>query len=256
MALRHRLIPPSLRSVLRSTLEKAASSYLARHSETWRLPERQHLERLLAWAKVDCVFDVGANAGQYAALLRAIGFKGPIISFEPLPELAKTLRENPERDPLWFIENVALSDHAGEQTINVAPGTEASSLLAIKPTAQSLHDSFVITHRQQIKTDTLAAMYARYVDKISFQRPFLKMDTQGYDLNVIAGGRSILDNFVGLQSEMAVVPLYEGAPDFHTSVKELEKHGFILSAIVPNNAGFFPRLVEFDAIMINSRLCR
>ena len=56
--------------------------------------EIEHLKRVLERFSVDCVFDVGANDGQYATQLRKkVGYKGLIISFEPIPESAQIIRE-------------------------------------------------------------------------------------------------------------------------------------------------------------------
>ncbi len=77
--------------------------------EAWASFEASHLARLFARFDVDCVFDVGANSGQYADRLRSkVGFHGVIVSFEPVPALASRLREKAERDPQWLIEECAL----------------------------------------------------------------------------------------------------------------------------------------------------
>jgi len=61
------------------------------------------MERLLASYGVDCVFDVGANTGQYAEGLRNLGYKGRIISFEPLSAAHALLIENSRDDPEWVV---------------------------------------------------------------------------------------------------------------------------------------------------------
>ena len=43
--------------------------------------------------EVDVVFDIGANIGQFASELRSMGYKGKIVSFEPLPDAHKKLIE-------------------------------------------------------------------------------------------------------------------------------------------------------------------
>ena len=72
------------------------------------LHEQVHLRQFLQLLEVDCVFDVGANRGQYAFTLRKkAGFNGRIISFEPIPELASAICHQSERDPLWTVEEIA-----------------------------------------------------------------------------------------------------------------------------------------------------
>lgn len=93
--------------------------------------EREHLRRFLAHFKVDCVFDVGANTGQYAQMLRErVGYEGTIISYEPIPELAALLRRAAESNPAWFIEELALGDAEGTATFNVYASDQFSSLHA------------------------------------------------------------------------------------------------------------------------------
>jgi FkbM family methyltransferase len=246
----------ALRSVAKKLIERATNSYVVPKTHAWQLQEREYLKQLFSWARVDCVFDVGANAGQYADMLRRqIGFKGPIISFEPLPELAAELRNHARSDPFWFIEGVALSDKSGERTFNVTVENQASSLHKLNAQiADTLFDNFVVARQCQVRTEMLSSVYSAYARRLNFQRPFLKMDTQGHDLAVVAGAGAALEHFVGLQSELAVIPLYEATPDYKTALSVLEDAGFALGAIVPNNDHFFPRLFEFDCIMISRRL--
>ena len=63
-----------------------------------------------------------------------------------------------------------------------------------------------------------------------------------------------LSQFAGIQSELSVRRIYEGAPSFSDSIDFFNQHGFELSAFVPNNAGHFPLLIEVDCILINAVL--
>ena len=105
-----------------------------------------------------------------------------------------------------------------------------------------------------VKTETLADAYARLKARWSFTKPFLKVDTQGFDVEVVRSGGAMLGAFVGLQSELAIKPLYRESIDFREAISIYRELGFELSAIVPNNAGHFPLLMECDCIMINSAL--
>ncbi len=106
----------------------------------------------------------------------------------------------------------------------------------------------------EVECSTVAAQIAEWGPRLGFQRPFLKMDTQGNDLAVIEGAGTALAGFAGLQSELAILRLYDGSADFVTTLTACQDKGFVVSAFVPNNEGSFPVLVEIDCIMVNKAL--
>jgi len=220
------------------------------------LPEQEHLKRLLSHLEVDCVFDVGANVGQYATMLRRhAGYKGRIISFEPIPEAAEEVRRKAKRDKCWTVEQAALADEGGVRTFNVMAGSEFSSLS--EPRTDEV-GRFAAMNRPvrsiMVATETLADAYPRLKAQYGFRRPFLKMDTQGYDMSVLRGAGDIIREFAGFQSELSVRRIYEDAADFREALTYYQSLGFDLSAFVPNNAGHFPALIEIDCIMVRSDL--
>ena len=89
-----------------------------------------HLRELLARLDIDCVLDVGANAGQYHDFLRdKVQFDGPIISFEPVSRHVDALRERSRGDRDWHIEGYALGSSEGSLPINVMVSDQFSSFL-------------------------------------------------------------------------------------------------------------------------------
>jgi len=218
--------------------------------------EENHLQRVFAHCDVDCVFDIGANYGQYASMLRhKLGFKGFIISFGPLPDAAAALRKKSARDPNWIIEELAVSRSDGKRSFNIMSDSQFSSLSTPR------HDEVDLFRYKNsvkkavlVKTETLATAYHRLEQRFHFKAPFLKMDTQGFDVEIVSHARSIVRNFVGLQSELAIKKLYQDAVDFRQAISIYEKCGFEMSAFIPNNFGHFPRLVETDCIMVRSDL--
>jgi FkbM family methyltransferase len=216
--------------------------------------EWEHLRRFLAYFAVDCVFDVGANAGQYATMLRRrVGYRGPIVSYEPVPEVAAKLRSAAGSDHSWAVEEVALDATAGQASLNVFAADEFSSLHPPSNLALQQFPTYVqLVRRVEVRTATLAGELARYQAKLGFKRPYLKLDTQGHDLSVAAGAGERLRDFVGVQSELAIGRLYEDAPSFDEALQFYRDRGFELSALVPNNLGHFPRLLEIDCIMFRT----
>jgi hypothetical protein len=99
-------------------------------------------------------------------------------------------------------------------------------------------------------------IYEKLKQRFNFQRPFLKMDTQGHDLHVIRGASQSLNEIVGVQSEMSFKSLYKDVPDYQTVIGLLEEKGFSLNALFKGSRGLFPELVEMDGIFFNRRLVR
>jgi FkbM family methyltransferase len=245
----------TIKRSIANALGWALNASIVRRGTLATMFEKEHLKRFVTELKVDCVFDVGANDGQYAEMLREIGFLGPIISFEPIPELAKQIRERAQRDVNWYAEEIALDDSEHTASFNVMQSSQFSSLKTpshAETTRFEKENS--IAYALEIKTALLSSYFDRYQAQLGFQRPFLKMDTQGNDLAVARGAGSRLSSFVGLQSELAIKRIYASADDYRTALDFYHDAGFELSAFVPNNLGHFPVLIEIDCIMFNSKL--
>ncbi|HUN76169.1 MAG TPA: FkbM family methyltransferase [Steroidobacteraceae bacterium] len=242
------------RRLVRKGIERSLHVQLVPEGEAARIFEREHLRRFFRHFQVDCVFDVGANVGQYATMLRAhVGYRGHIISYEPIPQTAAKLRAAAAGDRAWHVEELALDRASGFATFNCYDADEMSSFHALSPLGEAQFEN----ERKQVRavrvrTATLADELARYAPKLGFQRPYLKMDTQGHDLAVAAGAGERLREFVGLQSELAIRRLYAESPRYEEAIRFYEEFGFELSALVPNNLGFFPRLLEMDCIMFRA----
>lgn len=217
------------------------------------LHEIRHLKRLFDFLDIDCVLDVGANMGQYATMLRKrVGFSGKIISFEPNPALHPELLKRSLSDEHWHVMNIALSNTEGNLPFNIMAESQFSSLKA--PNTQEYTGLSHLNKVQQIVTVPcfrLDTLFAELRAKHSFARPFLKMDTQGNDGAVLEGACNIIGEIRGLQSELSFKRLYKDAPSYDEALAAYAHAGFELSALVPNNAGHFPFLLEMDCMMIN-----
>jgi FkbM family methyltransferase len=225
----------------------------------WRVPHArfaEHLSRLFELLAVDCVFDVGANRGQYRDFLRHhVRYTGQIFSFEPIPEIFSELQARAESDRLWQVFSCAVGMVEGKASFNKMSHGEFGSFLTPDHSHVSIfHDLNRVEAHISVEVKTLASLLPELRAQKGIKRPYLKMDTQGYDLNVIRGAGAALSAFVGLQTEAAVRPIYQGAPLFNEVFQELEERGFVLSGIFPNNAGHFPVLIEFEAVFFNSAL--
>jgi FkbM family methyltransferase len=168
----------------RVMFEKAFGVHLVYRGTVAPVFEKDHLYEFFAHFKVDCVFDVGANAGQYANMLRSdVGYQGDIISFEPIPELAQRLRAKAATGRSWFVEELALDEHDGQASFNVMAVDQMSSLHGVSTMGAGLFKRQTqLSRRIEVRTSTIATQLRKYQDKLGFKRPFLKMDTQGMTL--------------------------------------------------------------------------
>lgn len=229
---------------------------LALSGRAHQYPEIQALRRFLAGFAVDCVWDVGANRGQYATMLRKdAGFRGTILSFEPNPDVFAHLARRAAGDAGWHVFNMALSDADGTAGFNIMAADQFSSLE--KPSAGQ--DAIFAGRNRVTRTVETAC---RRIDTLlpelaaahGFSRPFLKMDTQGHDLSVCTGAGDALARMAGVQTELGVRPIYDGGTTYRAMIDWLADRDFVPSAFFANNKGHFPLLVEMDGIFVNRAL--
>ena len=95
-----------------------------------RASDRRRL-RLMEGCGVDYVIDVGANTGQYGALLRELGYSGWIVSYEPLPSAFLILQRRAKHDRKWRVIQSAVGDRTGTLVLNVAENSASSSALVV-----------------------------------------------------------------------------------------------------------------------------
>lgn len=203
---------------------------LSRYNARTGTPVDRRL-KLMRHHGVNVVFDVGANSGQYARGLRNLGVTDRILSFEPLSSAYAALAEAARPDPAWTVYNIAVGDRDGEGEIHIAGNSQSSSLLTMLPAhlERTPHARTIGTERIQIRRlDSLMPELLR-----AGERPFLKIDAQGYERTIISGAGSRLRDFVGIQMELSLIPLYAGETLLAPMVLHMEALGFVLMSIEP-----------------------
>jgi FkbM family methyltransferase len=163
---------------------------------------------LLRARGVDLVVDVGANAGQYGEELREYGYGGEIVSMEPLREPYARLAARAGGDPRWTALRTAAGSQPGELTINVAANSDSSSALAMLDRHLDAAPQSAYVGHEQAPVDRLDAIADPYVARA--RRPYLKIDTQGFEWDVLDGAAELLPRLAGVELELSLVALYEG----------------------------------------------
>lgn len=212
-------------------------------SRTWRTVVRDLMRRrnydvirftrmqVLRSEEIDVLLDVGANTGQFASQMRRLGYGGRIISFEPLPQALSTLAHASNRDPLWEVHPVGLGDHDDIMEIHVTHNLVSSSILAQRELLSRVDPTSAVASTQHITVRRLDGLWDALIPAAS--RVLLKIDTQGYERQVLAGCGERLADVRALHMEVSLVELYEGEFRIREALEALEAEGFQLATIEP-----------------------
>lgn len=214
-------------------------------------------EEQIAWVLrklgINCVLDVGANKGQYAKKIRQNGYAGRIVSFEPLPHLAAPLRKAAEADPDWLVHECALGEENTSADINVVRGSTMSSLLPPSDFGRDWSSKLCEERTENVRLRRLDSLLDEAVAGIDQPRVYLKMDTQGYDLQTFRGAGDRIDDILAMQSEVSCVPIYEGMPRLPEQLAEYESADFELAGMFPVSRHIKTlRVIEFDCVMVRA----
>jgi FkbM family methyltransferase len=195
--------------------------------------EETVLAHLFAATRIDVVLDIGANTGQYARLLRSAGFAGTIISFEAIPQVHAELKNASAADSRWLVAPcAALGSRRGTVEIHIAGNSAASSSLLPMHAAHleaAPESQYIGTQLVQLeRLDELAPPLLADRGPV-----LLKIDTQGYEKEVLRGSTGLLGSVAVIQLEMSLTPLYGGAPGFAEMILFMTELGFELFSMVP-----------------------
>jgi len=235
----------SIRFLVQRTLRSAG--YEIRR---FTLDEMHRLRLLLDSHKVDTVLDVGANIGQFASTLRAAGFTGTIISFEPQSAAHSKLVALAKSDPKWIVApRAAVGAAPGEITMNISANSVSSSALPIL----DAHTGSAPSSRY-VSQETATVIRLDDSDLVpAADRIFVKIDTQGFEGEVIKGARKVLTRAVGVQTELSLAQLYDGQPDYLEILRDLTALGFEPWSIEPGFADLHShRLLQMDATLFRA----
>jgi FkbM family methyltransferase len=205
---------------------------------------------------IRCALDVGANRGQYRRFLREeVRFDGLIVSFEPVRNNAVLMRREAERcDPKWIVLDYALGNDDGVRPFNVMKLDLLSSFMepdnTIVPALSSLNAVDRVEQVTIRKLDSVIDTISRMGD---VRNLFMKIDTQGFDLDVVRGAASTLHSVLVLQAELSMRPIYRNMPTYQVLIDELSLHGFGITGMFPVSRDNLMRVIEFDCVAINGK---
>ncbi|WP_189390142.1 FkbM family methyltransferase [Streptomyces sp. SDr-06] len=196
-------------------------------------PGGHELVRLLARYEIDLVLDVGAHRGDFGTLLREAGYRGRIVSFEPLREPRAELRHRAALDDTWSVLPYALGDRTGTAPLNISGNAgPASSFLPMLPRHRAAAPRTAYTGDVIVETRRLDEVWEQVT--APGERVFLALDVQGYEAQVLDGAGELADEICGVRIGAPLVPLFEGGRLFDELLAlARERLGLTLMSLEP-----------------------
>jgi FkbM family methyltransferase len=178
------------------------------------------------------VIDAGANTGQFGLSLRHQGYRGRIISFEPVSDTFANLQRTASGDPMWEARHKALGKRPEKSQINVFTDSCYSSLKA--PSKRALSFDPHGLRLERIESIEVARCDAE-IGARDCKNGLLKIDAQGFEKEILEGSAEILPNIAGILMEIPLINIYENTWDFPEALVYMKSLGYAVSQMTPTN---------------------
>lgn len=169
------------------------------------------------------VFDIGANNGEFSKEVFSHLPGAEVYAFEPLSDCFATMEKALGVDPHFHAFNIALGDTNGTGTIQRSSFHPSSSLRTMAALHKTLYPKTA-----GVQTETI---HIARLDDVAKDIPvqgnlMLKLDVQGFEDKVIAGGTETFGRASLILIETSFVELYEDQPLFGDIHDQLRALGF------------------------------
>jgi FkbM family methyltransferase len=198
----------------------------------------------------DFVADVGANRGQFSLLCRQLAPRAAISAFEPLKEAADIYRALFSADGRVRLHVCALAPERGEMTMHLSARDDSSSLL---PISSAQTENFPGTESVGVRRVPVGPLTDFLAREELGSRNLLKIDVQGFELEVLKSAGALLPRFDWVYVECSFVPLYEGQALADEVIAFLAGRGFGLRGRFNQAYGKNGGLLQADLLFERTR---
>ena len=208
----------------------------------------KELQKYFVAHEIGFVLDIGANIGQFGIDLRRSGYRGEIISFEPDPDNFLLLKRRAKSDTKWIVYDFALGAKEGFEMLNISGNAGlSSSFLNMAPLHLSNFPESKNVSARVVRMSTLDTMISKL--SIDLKRTVIKMDVQGYESQVLEGGRETFKMVQASYFESSLITLYEGEFLFSKLISEFENYGLRPVQIFPGISDSRGSMLQVDTLV-------
>lgn len=197
-----------------------------------KMTDEEILIKQLLHNNIDMIFDIGANTGQFGELIYKLGYKGKMVSFEPLQSAYESLSANSKPYSGWTpAERCAIGEEDGEIEMHISENSISSSALSMLEDHEAAAPKSKYIGTEKAKVYKLDSVFDKYSS--GCKNVFVKIDTQGYEDKVLNGAVNSMSQIKGLYMEMSLLKLYDGQALFKELYERVISYGFELHGIQP-----------------------
>ena len=243
----------ALRDFLKSprAIIRAAGFDVVRYRPPARLAVDARRLAAIRRGHVAAVLDVGAAGGDFGRKLRASGYDGEMVSFEPVTASFQSLTAAAAGDARWRAIQSAVGGCEATAEIHISGTAVSSSLLPMEP----LHVETIPASRYEgsetVRVRPLDALVAELPGALRRGPYYLKIDVQGFETQVLDGARDTLTRVAALEIEVSLQAVYRGATLFRDMLDRVDGMGFTLASwedvMVDRDTGF---VLQADCIFV------
>jgi FkbM family methyltransferase len=188
----------------------------------------EHIPVLKSIEKINSFIDIGANKGQFSLAARHVFQDASIISFEPLKTPANKFKKLFKLDKKANLFQSAIGPKREAVQMHVSYQDDSSSLLNIGENQSSIFPGTKEKSTEEINVAPLNY----FINNNDLINPvFVKIDVQGYELEVLKGSKSLIDEFDYIYVECSFVELYEGQALADEVIAYLANYSFRLKGV-------------------------
>ncbi len=197
-----------------------------------KMTDEEILYKQIVHNKIDMIFDIGANTGQFGELIYKLGYKGKMYSFEPLTSAYETLKSTAKNYSGWNpAERCAIGDKDEEIEIHISENSISSSALKMLEEHENAAPKSKYIGTEKVKAYRLDTVFEKYAE--GSKNVLVKIDTQGFEEKIFNGSINSMDKIKGLYLEMSLVKLYEGQILYKELYEKIISLGFGMYGIQP-----------------------
>ena len=213
-------------------------------------PSIEHVA-VLKSLQPDLIVDVGANRGQFTLAALNVLPQANILCFEPLESAYNGLISLFDGESRVSMHNTAIGDIDTYMSMNVSNKEDSSSLLEISDLQAEI---FPGTEHSDFEKVAVCRLSKFMTNDLLDKNILIKIDVQGYELEVLRGAGEILSKVQTIYVECSFIELYAQQAAAKDVIEFLSTHGFSLDGVYNLEYDALGMAVQGDFLFTNSTL--